>query len=77
MHMIQVIRSKNLFVIHEYLPGGCVPGIAHELSELGYELRRALLPHTFQLVTVWASDGDVCRASRVPDVKPSNVRKAA
>lgn len=76
MHMIQVIRSKRLFVINEYLAGQLNPGIAYQFNEyeFSHQMRHAILPHTVKLQTIHVTnDSDVCRASRVPSVRPCDI----
>jgi len=71
--MHQLLLGKNCAVIHEYLFSNLERGRVFPRSEVAFHLRH-VAPGSFKLATLHMSDGDVCRASRVPDVKPSQFK---
>lgn len=71
-HAYQVIRSKNLFTIHEYTYSGVNKQYAQKIEDLTHHLRK--LPHHFvAMVTIHTSDKQVCEQSAQPMVKPKDI----
>ena len=71
-HFYQVIRSKRLFVIHNYEFGVLRKDYAASLDELSRSLRN-VPRHYEELAVIHTTDGEVCRQSACPTVKPKDV----
>lgn len=72
-HMIQVIRSDKVFVIHQYTFGVFETGLARPVSELSNYIKCTRLPHSFELQPVRTTDKSVIQASRVPGTRLSDI----
>lgn len=72
-HILQVIRSDKVFVIHQYTFGVFEAGLARPISELSTYLRCTRLPHSFDLQPIYTTDKFVIKSSRVKDAKLSDI----
>lgn len=72
-HMIQVIRSDKVFVIHQYTFGVFEAELARPVSELSTYLKCNRLPHSFELQPVHTTDKAVIQSSRVPGTRLSDI----
>ena len=62
-HLIQIIRSNHLYVIHEYMFGVRKKTGFGDISELSRELRCRDTPDAVHLTTIHGSDKTVRDAS--------------
>ena len=71
--LIQVIKSKNLFVIHEYTYGNLTKSYANPIADLPHHFRCAMTPNAKSLCTIFTTDGEVCAQSAQPLVRPKDI----